>query len=272
MSNIKLLAFSFLVSTTAFALHTKPWFGNLYEFEILGDYTYSHYSRVQNARHQLKEPSNDQDLLFDFLFTPFTVFDVEGEVEFAHTPRQNWGLRSTALQVRYQWLDDIAGDPVSFATGLSVRGVSRHSLKDVSCPYASDVNGELTFSVGKEWSEKGFWTMRMYGFAAVGIANHGSPWMRELFVWQNNWEDTHRLTAFVNGDFGFGHKEHVDVRHFDGWGKFSHQSIDVGAGYGYDFKEYGMFSFYYSFRVFAHNFPEYINFFTLNYSVPFSAI
>jgi hypothetical protein len=254
----------------SFALETMPWLGNQYEFDFQSAFTYSRYRKVQGASVQLKSPSNDYDLLLDLGFTPFSVFDMRAELEFAETPRQSWNWRSVAIQGRFQWLDDISGDPISLTTGFNFRGVPHHSLSDVSCPYASYANYELTVSAGKEWSKEGMWTMRTYAFATAGIANHGSPWTQELLVWQFNWEDTYELSFFAVGDFGFGGKQHVDVRHFNGWGKFQHQSIDLGLAYGHQISVYGMLTVSYAYRVFAHNFPERVNFFTLAYYLPFS--
>ncbi|MGC2595405.1 MAG: hypothetical protein WA347_03915 [Rhabdochlamydiaceae bacterium] len=259
-----------LLSCPAFALETIPWLGDQYAFDFQSAFTYSRYHKVEGASKQLKSPSNDYDLFLDVGFTALPTLDMRTEIEFAATPRQSWNWRSVAIQARYQWLDDISGDPISLTTGINVRGVPHHSLRDVSCPYASYANFELTLSVGKEWSKEGMWTMRTYGLVSVGQANRGFPWTQELAVWQLNWQDTHELSLFAVGDFGFGGKQHVDVRHFDGWAKFQHQSIDLGVAYGYQFTFYGTLTASYAYRIFAHNFPERVNFFTLAYSIPFS--
>jgi hypothetical protein len=253
-----------------FALQTKPWLGNQYEFDFDAAFTYSRYRKVQNASRQLKSPSNDYNLFFNLGFTPRYDIDVRTEFELADTPRQSFNWRSVALQARYQWLNDIAGDPISVTTGLNFRAVPGHSLRDVSCPYASYANYELTLSLGKEWSKGGDWIMRTYGYVTAGIANHGSPWTHQIFTWQFNWQDTHALFLFALGDFGFGHKQHVDVRHFNGWGKFQHQSIDLGVAYHYCFQIWGTLRVAYAYRVFAHNFPERVSFVTVAYYLPFS--
>jgi hypothetical protein len=268
--NIHFVCALLCLTCPSFALETMPWLGNQYEFDFSSAFTYSRYHKVEGASVQLKNPSNDYDLLLDLGFTPYSLFDVRTEIEFAKTPRQSSNWRSVALQARYQWLDDISGDPLSLTTGFNVRAVPHHSLRDVSCPYASYANYELTVSAGKEWSKEAMWTMRTYGYASLGIANHGFPWIQELFVWQFNWQDTHELSLFTVGNFGFGNKHHVNVRHFNGWGKFQHQSIDLGIGYGYQFSFYGTLAVSYAYRLFAHNFPERVNFFTLAYSIPFS--
>jgi hypothetical protein len=89
-------------------------------------------------------------------------------------------------------------------------------------------------------------------------------------VWQYNLHDTHRFTLFADADVGFGNKQHVNVKRFSGWGKFQHQSIDLGLCYGYKIGVYGVLTASYAHRVFAHNFPEHVNFFTIDYNIPFS--
>ncbi|MBS0603996.1 MAG: hypothetical protein JSS60_03045 [Verrucomicrobia bacterium] len=265
-----LLSAFVVLTCPSFALETKPWFGDKYAFNFEGSFAYSRFNKVEGASKQLSAPLNNRDILLDLGFTPYEFFDMQIEGEFGKTNDVNWALRSGALQARFQLLDDISGDPVSLAFGVIFRGAPDHFLRDVSTPYAAEFNTELTCSVGKEWSENGVWTMRTYGFAAIGQANRGYPWTRELLVWQYNLKDTHRFTFFGEGDFGFGNRQHVNVDHFRGWGKFQHQSIDLGLSYGYKIGFYGILTASYAHRVFAHNFPEHVNFFMLSYCLPFS--
>jgi hypothetical protein len=254
------------------ALEVKPWLGNEWEFQFDAAYTYSHYPNVQNGHPALRRSSNDQLLTFDLGTVVMTPnLDIQLEAEFADTPRQRWGVRSTAAQVRYQWLNDIPGDdPVSLTTGANLRFVARHSLHDVSCPYHSDVNFELNASLGKEWSRCASWSWRSFAFGGVGIANHGSPWLRALFAIEKNQQNCHQYGLFAGGYFGFGGQRKVRTRHFDGYGKIHHQSIDLGLGYRYLLGLYGSLSFNYAYRVFARSFPEHVNFFTVAYNIPFS--
>jgi hypothetical protein len=259
-----------VLPAAAFTLDTKPWLGNVYEFVWDTAFTYSRYRKVENASRQLRSVSNDYDLLFDLSGTFSPQIDLQAELELAETPRQLFNVRSAAIQGRFQWLDDISGDPFSLTLGFNLRAVPGHALRDVSCPYAANCNYELSCSVGKEWSTQGLWTMRTYGWLSLGAGNHGLPWSRQLLVWQNNWSNTHRLSFFTCADFGFGTEQGVDVRHFHGWGKFHHQSIDAGLAYGYHCASYGTLSLAYTYRLFARNFPERVNFFTLAYTLPFS--
>jgi hypothetical protein len=252
------------------ALEMKPWLGEVWEFEFTPSFTYSRYNNVQDGYPPFQHPSNDHVLALDLAVAPSAHWDMALEVEFADTPRQKMGYRSAAFQARVLWTDDIIGDPVSFTTGISLRGVSRHSLNDVSCPYHSNGNLELNAALGKEWGHSYEWSVRTFGFGGVGQANRGFPWARFFAMIEGNQRDTHRFGLFSAGYFGFGNKDRVPVDHFDGYASIHHQSVDVGASYGYHFEVWGTITLAYTRRVYAKSFPENVNFFTLAYSLPFS--
>jgi hypothetical protein len=260
------------LSAPCCALETKPWFGDVYEFNFQAAYSFSRFHKVEGAVKQLKSPFNNNDVLFDLGFTPSADFDLQVEGEFAETSQTGLNFRSAAVQGRYRLLDDIAGDPITLTLGANFRGASPHFLHDVSTPYAAPCNIELTCALGKEWSRGAMWTMRTYGLFSLGQGSRGLPWTRELATWELNFNDTHRLTLFAEGYFGFGGKQHVNIRYFNGWGHIQHQSIDLGLSYGYKFDFYGVLTASYAYRVFAHNFPERVNFFILSYRLPFSLL
>lgn len=267
----RFLALSLLSLTLpAFSLETKPWFGEVYEFSFDTAFTYGRYRFVENALKQPSSPTNTYLLSLDLGFTGSETWDLQCETELARTPRQPFGWRSVALQGRYRWFDDVAGDPVSVVTGMNLRAVSPHSVRDVSSPYASYLNLEFTASLGKEWSRRGIWTLHTYGFASVGMANQGAAWTSEMLVATWNFSNTHRLTLLGLGYFGFGRREKVNIEDFHGWGKTSHQSIDVSLGYGYHLPLWGTLELFYAYRVFARNFPERLHSITLAYHLPFS--
>jgi hypothetical protein len=144
-----------------------------------------------------------------------------------------------------------------------MRGVGAKSTKDISSPYGSYLNFELTAAVGKEHTAGPTWSMRGYGLTALGVAVHGYPWIRAYGLFEANAHDTHRGGVFTEGYFGFGSNRYVNVRH---------QSIDIGAFYGYKFDLWGVLSVAYSIRVFAHNYPEYEQKATIRYDIPFSLL
>jgi hypothetical protein len=251
-------------------LEVEPWLDVLGQFHFEAAYAYSRYNKVQGAHPGLKHPSNDQLLAFDLGVVPWPNWDADIDMEFAQTPRLAWGFRSVGGQVRYQWLDDIIGDPVSLTTGLNLRYASWRALSDVSCPYHSTWNAEFNASVGKEWEQMAYWVTRVFAFGGVGIANHGSPWLRGIAAVQANQKDKHQYTVFAAGYFGFGRRQDIDIRHFHGYGSIHHQSVDLGIGYRYSFGIWGSLSLEYAYRVYAHAFPAHVNWFAISYRLPFS--
>lgn len=254
------------------ALDMKPWFGDVYACSCKGSFAYVGFPKVEGAQVQLTAPAQSRTMTIDLNATPFSYCDVQIEGEFGHTRCVNWALRSAALQLRLRPLNDIAGDPCSLVMGLSVRAAPTHFLKDVSTPYAAQCNLELTTSVGKELSLGAHWTLRTYGFLALGQANRGYPWIRPIWVGEYKWHNRHQFTLFVESHIGCGGKQGVDVHRFNGWGHFQHQSIDVGGGYGLKMGVWGTASVFYARRVFAHNFPMQANSFIASYSIPFSVL
>ncbi len=261
-----------LLPLSLFALEIEPWFSNVWEFNFTPSYTYSRYRDVQDGHPQLSSASNDQLIAFNLSVPPSPEWEIAADMEFAQTPRQSMGFRSTALQARYLWLNDVVGDPVSLTTGVSFRAVGSHSLKDVSCPYHFYANYELNASIGREW-DRGFdWFFRVYGFGAVGIANRGYPWTRALMMLEGSWHEAHRLGLFGEGYFGFGSRSRVMTDHFHGYAFIHHRSLDVGLQYTYVFEIWGRISLGYTRRLYARSFPENVNFFTLRYTLPFSVL
>lgn len=258
---------AFFFPLSCFPLATQPWLGDLLEADLAPAYTYRHYPNIQGAYR----PYASSDQIFSFNFAPAisTQFDLELEMEVADTTKQSWGMRSGAIQARYLWLNDVAGDDISLITGFSLRDVSKRNLTDVSCPYAARINWELFSALGKEWSEGLDWDKRIYIWLAVGIANRGSWWTRQEVSYESNWCNRHAVKVSLQGDFGFGDLHQVAVNHFYGWGRYRHQSVDLGACYRYKLGCYGVFSISYAYRVFARTFPEKVHCVTLMYAFPF---
>lgn len=251
-------------------LQMEPWLGDPYAFQAQVTYGYSHYPNVQNASVPLDKASNDQ-LVAGSIEWCLQNWDFELEAEFVNTPRQPWGYRAAALQLRYLWLDDVACDPVSLLTGCIVQNTNSRSLRDVSCPYHANMNFELNATLGKEWCSASQWLLRGYGFLGVGMGNRGSPWLRGQLSFQMNLESRHQGQLFALGYFGFGDETRVDTAHFRGWAKFRHQSIDLGGSYRYLFDCWGNLALDLSYRVFARTFPKQLFAISLTYTLPFSA-
>lgn len=252
------------------AIQIEPWLGEVYQFQLLGTYSYSHYPNVQNASVPLKKPSNDQLFAGSLEWVYGENGDGEIELEVVNTPRQSWGYRSSALQLRYLWLNDVCCDPISLMTGLIVRNVNSTSLRDVSSPYHANMNFEINTAFGREWCSKNDWLLRLFGFFGVGMGNRGSPWIRAQAAFQGYCSGRHQGQLFALGYFGFGEKSRVNTEHFFGWAKFHHQSIDLGGSYRYLFDYYGSLSLDLTYRLFARSFPKELFALYVTYTLPFS--
>jgi len=252
------------------ALEEAPWYGNVFEFDLLANYEYNFFKKVNNGSPQLRSTYNTHILGAALDLTAPDTWNWEIELEFANTSDVSFGYRSAALQVRKLWLDDVACDPISLSTGLVYRDASTHLRKALSTPYHARANFEFHTAVGKEWSHCCYWSFRTYVLAAIGQGTKGSPWLQgDLYLWWNV-ENRHQFYLFGRSYFGLGSKRNVPLNSFRGWADIGHQSIDLGISYRYFFDCYGSLRFDYLYRVYARSYPEKVNFFVFTYELPFS--
>lgn len=263
-------AFCF-VFASIFSFEQKPWLGDFLEFHLIPSFTYRYYPNVSRSFNPTSYSSNDKFTRIDLDVCFLPSWDAQVGIEFAATRKQTLGTQSGALQVRYQWFNDIAGDAISWTTGLNIRGVSRRSLKDVSCVYHDRWNFELVNAIGKEFATNANWLFRTFGFLGVGQANKGRPWVRGIASFEAHFIPKHRLQAYAEGYFGFGKTRRVNIRAFDGYANIFHQSVDVGLAYYYLInRQWGTISLSYSYRVLAKAFPKNAQTATIAYNFPFS--
>lgn len=273
MSRYRLLLLAMCASTSAWGtLETKPWLSSPYEPQVHASYTYSTFKKVSKATRQLRNRSHDQ--LIEGGLGLATMNDWAGDIdiEFARTPRFSWGFRSVGAQLRKMWFNDIAGDPASFTTGLTLRIVPPRPLKDVSTPYHYQFNGEFNVAIGKEWSRDFYWRGRIYNFTGIGVANQGSPWVRSRFALALNREDQLQFETFVLLYRGLGHRAGVNTKTsvFNGWKSIDHRSIDWGLSFRILFGIKGSLSLEVTRRLYARSYPEKVLFLMLRYDIPLS--
>jgi hypothetical protein len=191
------------------------------------------------------------------------------EVDFFSSPRTSFGWRSVAFSARRRLLDDVTCDPISWIVGATARAVAKNTLSDISVPFHSRGDFELHTALGKEWGHGRHWQWRVWGLGAVGIGVRGLPWFRTDLYFEGNWCDRFQWRLFGLGYFGTGRKEFVDINHFHGWANRHHQSIDLGGSLKLLLDTWGALRFDYSYRVYAHVFPERLQALTLTYTLPF---
>ncbi len=259
-----------LCPVTVFSFVLDPWYTKIGEFQLRSSYAYRYYPTVNQGKNPSSYHSHDQliDLNLGVQFWPGWDFQIASD--FSHTRRLNWGTQRFGLQLRYLLLDDVAGDLVSLSLGLQSYFVPTRNMRDVSSPYHAQGNIELGASVGKEIDRTFNWLYRFWGFFGFGFANRGSPWIRPLLAAEMNFHQRHKFKAFTEGYFGFGHRHRVNIRQFNGYGKIAHRSIDLGLNYTYLFKIWGSLGFQYTYRLYAHSFPQHASTFKVEYRLPFS--
>ncbi len=252
------------------AIEVQPWFGDVFEFHFLGSYSYSWFHSVQNSLPPFHRFFQSNLLYLGLDFSPTPVWNIDADLQFVDTSAVSANFRTAAVQARYLWFDDIIGDPISFATGGSVRLTATSSLKDVSCPSHGNVDFELNFSLGKEFDVSDTWRYRLWAFGAIGHANRGAPWVRAIASFEMNVADLHKWAIYASGINGYGRHIHIDVDHFFGYAKVREKTIDLGARYGYRIGVWGTIRFDYIYRVLAKSAPQNVNTFVLSWLLPFS--
>ena len=260
----------FFIPLSLFSLEVQPWFGDVYEFHLLSSYAYSFFRHVQGGVPQLNYlfHSNVWYEGLDFSFSP--QWSADWDFQLAATSQQSFNVRSTALQLRYLWLDDIVGDPISLATGVSARYTPTHALHDLSCPSHATLDIELNIAFGREWEAKENWFFRAWGYGSVGHGNRGSPWVRGIAAIETNISDQHKLALYADGTCGYGRHTHLSTDHFDGYATIRNRSIDVGFRYGYRVGVWGTVRAEYVRRVLARASPASVNTWIVSYLLPFS--
>ncbi|MBM3197636.1 MAG: hypothetical protein FJZ58_00075 [Chlamydiae bacterium] len=262
----------FLLGTCGlYALEESPWLNDVYAFSSKTLVSYDQYRTVQGALVQPEQMNRDYVTMFSMMMTPTETIECEGELELARTPRQTYGFRSFAAAARLSFLDDIAGDIVSLVAGINLRSVTGRAVRDISSPYAAYFNGELTCSLGKEFSTKeGDWTTRGYCLGTLGLGNQGSLWDRLNVVFEGKFFKHHIIQVFSLGYFGYGSGQKIHIDDFHGWGAVSHSSIDMGLQYRYHFSLWGDLGVSYAYRIYARLYPEHVQTCVFSYILPFS--
>jgi len=253
-----------------FAFVVDPYLTPIAEFEFRPAYSYRYYPSVNHGENPSSYHSHDHliDLNLGVNFWP--NWDFQLQTDFSHTRKLNWGGQRVGMQLRYLLWDDVAGDPISLNVGGQIFYVPTRNMRDVSSPYHAQGNLEIGVAVGKEIDSTYQWLWRFWGFVGTGIANRGYPWLRPILTAEGKFQLRHKLKLSAEGYFGFGDRSRVNIDDFNGYAKVQHRSIDIELNYTYLFEIWGALGVQYSFRIYAHSFPQHTSIFTAEYRFPFS--
>ena len=265
----KIILFLFLVGLNNLsATELAPWYPRNLELQPKVSYAFQTYRDI-NTHHGNKKRPSDSSFVNLSLSGALSIYAAEIEVNFAETAHRTFTFSDVRLTGRYQFLDDVIGDPVSLVAGVTVIQDLRLARQDLSCFYHGGIEGEFTLAVGKECVCEQFWTSRLWGVAGIGIADIGSPWLRFDAQWDNNWYDLHELSFFIDTLWGLGGRG-LSINHpFRGYGPIHHQSIDLGVKYSRTFCSGAIGTIGYAFRPYALNFPRFVSTFYVSLLYPF---
>ncbi|MCI5052879.1 MAG: hypothetical protein MRY21_07085 [Simkaniaceae bacterium] len=259
-----------LVQAKVFALVELPWLTEPYLFHFRPAVEVGYYPSIESRGAQIDSSNTLERAEFNLGVAFMSNIDVQAELELYHSQRLNFNFQSFATSVRMQFLDDIAGDPVSLTAGVDYRVVPFWRLKDPGVPYHFVSNFQLNSAVGKEISRGDYWIFRTYGVAAIGMANKGYPWFRLDLNAGANFANRHRLDLDLKTYIGFGYVQAIDVNTFDGYYDIAHRSIDAQIAYRYHFQIYGTLSLEGLYRIYAHSYPSDYRAVIIRYDYPFS--
>lgn len=259
------------LGSLAFGFEQTPWVDFPYEFQLRTSFFESYYSAISDSYPFEAKYKNsfNEELKLNIGVATLSQVDFQIESEFFQSKATTFTLESIGFFVRSQVLDDVQGDWISATIGTSIRYVPDHALHDPFVPYHNLFNFEGNLALGKEFDEAFDWTKRGSVFFAVGIATQSAAYIKfdGLFEFHRM---SHLFGCFFKSYFGLGNKKQIDLAQFHGYGKYMHQSVDVGLCYKYLFDIYGALSIEASYRFYAFAFPENETAIEIRYQLPFS--
>lgn len=256
--------------SSGWAANQKPWFDNVLEFQLRSGYLYHHYSRVHTAVGRIPLKADEHYIEGRLGISPFPHWSTEFEVLAGDSKQSDFTFQRIAWQLRYRWLDDIVGDPVSLVTGLQARLPFRASRRTLSQPDHSKLDFEAHASLGKEWAEWASWYLRSWVTGAAGIGIRGSAWLRGEATIETQLGRGHQIRLFGRAQSGLGEGQLDLSRPFKDYGDIAYRFVDVGAGYTVPWRFVGSLELDYAYRVWARHFPVGAHSLELVWLYPFS--
>lgn len=260
---------SLLLFSTAFTTDYKPWYGRVLELNANLDVLMQAFDHVDS--HHSSGIRKEFDTFIDLSASMAVWESIAAELEFValESRHRSFGMDAIRFTGRYRWMNDIVGDPVSLSTGVTLSTIFPPARRNIATFDHGGVACEGHIAVGREMSCLQYWTSRLWGVFAVGIADVGSPWLRGNIAWEHNWCDTHRVQLSADSIWGLG-GDHLNQRYFHGYGSVGYQAVDLGVRYSYQCNYGPLLSIGYGYRVYARNSPQNVNFVLVRLEYPIS--
>lgn len=246
------------------ALEDQPWFRDYWLPYITFGFNYQTYDKINQDADPIPHWGSDfQQRLSLYLSPPNWCFEVEA---ITAESRAQKGFDSGKILARYLMLNDLIGDPVSLAVGFSFAAITHEALTDRSIFHHGREEYELHVDIGREIPCGPIWKWHFWNAASLGIADRGSPWIRNktAVARMNEW-GTWEL--YLRSEVSFGNHKMSLVNPFPGYGSLRQRSIDLGGQLRYQL-ERGELELAYQWRPWARNCPEYAHQFALSFIFP----
>jgi len=242
-----------------------PWLTSTYELHADSGFLVQRYTRIGTIND-----NNTAGLYFASLRgVAKENFELEAELFFTHTKHRSPGFSYAAETIRYQFLDDVLGDSVSAAVGVTFSQVTTQSLNDVTFIHHGKFEGVFFLTVGKElstlWTR---WCQRAFGVAGMGIASRGWPWVQGSAYYEWAAPEGHIAGVGATAACGFG-KHNVHLHHFRGYGEVKYRELNLQGYYSYAFDRGNSLKGLVNVRLWAKNCPQAVSF-SLIYQATFS--
>jgi len=258
-----------LLFSQAYAVDYSPWFAPPWQFQGTVGTRYEHSKKIQSPKGNFNALSNEYFLDMGLAVTPWPYWNVEAEFAMFHSQEIDFAYQVANITVRYAWLDDIAGDPISLVTGVTVALPGNHFLKELTMPYHGNVNTEIHASIGKEFTCRGEWKRRFWALGGWGFANKGSTWVHGFLAWEESLNAC--MTWSLGSDllFGLGNEDLIEAD-FNGYADIGYQVINLATALNYQIPYVGTLQGIVLYNVYARNFAEHFFGLSLHLIVPFS--
>lgn len=264
------LTASTLFASQLMATQLDPWHGMTYDIDLRGTCLLQQFERLDTGCGTVKRPEFDAFYELSALMVAQEALTVEMELSASDTRHRLFGLNAFRLTGRYFFLNDVVGDPVSVAAGLTVSKIFHAARRNIATFDHGGIACEGHVAVGKELSCEQFWTSRAWAVLGFGVADVGSPWLRANLAWEKNWWERHQLKVFTETLWGFAGND-LNLSHpFHGYGSINYQAVEVGLRYGFRFNNDALLSVGYAYRVYGRNCPKDVNLLKLEICSPFS--
>ncbi len=240
---------------TVHGVDQLPWFEDTLEIQWRTGYYYQHYNYVNADGHDVYWRGRDHIVSTSLAIAPFPHWSAELEVAGGRTSDWDVSLHRLVAQLRYRWMDDVVGEPLSVVSGLQIRAPFKAAQRSLSTPDHSYMEFEGHLAVGKEMAKWERWYARTWFVVASGVGVTGKCWVRAEGSVEGQSGGGHMLRLFSRSQLGMG-DETLDLSEsFRDYGDIRYRFVDVGARYTVPFDYIGSLDIEYCYRVWAREFP-----------------